>query len=109
MALALAGTPIPTCSDFRYLGSLIQGNGEIDRDVTHRINAGWMKWRQVTGTTCDPRMPLKLKGKIYKSVIRPVLLYGSECLAVKKMDEKRLHAAEMRMLRLMCGVTRSEK
>ncbi|KAJ8709706.1 hypothetical protein PYW08_009710 [Mythimna loreyi] len=107
--IALAGTPIPTCSDFRYLGSLIQGNGEIDRDVAHRINSGWMKWRQVTGTTCDPRMPLKLKGKIYKSVIRPVLLYGSECWALKKTDEKRLHVAEMRMLRWMCGVTRMDK
>ncbi|KAJ8709025.1 hypothetical protein PYW07_008851 [Mythimna separata] len=107
--LALAGTPIPICSDFRYLGSLVQGDGEVDRDVTHRINAGWMKWRQVTGTTCDPRMPLKLKGKIYKSVIRPVIMYGSECWAVKKTDEKRLHVAEMRMLRWMCGVTRMDK
>ncbi|KAJ8705151.1 hypothetical protein PYW07_010978 [Mythimna separata] len=68
-----------------------------------------MKWRQVTGTTCDPRMPLKLKGKIYKSVIRPVMLYGSECWAVKKTDEKRLHVAEMRLLRWMCGVTRMDK
>ncbi|KAJ8710705.1 hypothetical protein PYW08_009220 [Mythimna loreyi] len=54
-------------------------------------------------------MPLKLKGKIYKSVIRPVILYGSECWAVKKTDEKRLHVAEMRMLRWMCGVTRMDK
>ena len=107
--ISLAGTPIPICSDFRYLGSLVQGDGDVDRDVTHRINSGWMKWRQVTGTTCDPRMPLKLKGKIYKSVIRPVVMYGSECWAVKKMDEKRLHVAEMRMLRWMCGVTRMDK
>ncbi|KAJ8704761.1 hypothetical protein PYW08_012081 [Mythimna loreyi] len=106
--IALVGTPIPICSDFKYPGSLIQGNGEIDRDVAHRINSGWMKWRQVTGTTCDPRMPLKMKGKIYKSVIRPVL-YGSECWAMKKTDEKRLHVAEMRMLRWMCGVTRMDK
>ncbi|KAJ8733615.1 hypothetical protein PYW07_014166 [Mythimna separata] len=54
-------------------------------------------------------MPLKLKGKIYKSVLRPVILYGSECWAVKKMDEKRVHVAEMRMLRWMCGVTRMDK
>lgn len=54
-------------------------------------------------------MPLKLKGKKYKSVIRPVILYGSECWAVKKTDEKRLHVAEMRMLRWMCGVTRMDK
>ncbi|KAJ8724185.1 hypothetical protein PYW07_008165 [Mythimna separata] len=100
---------MPICSDFRYLGSLVQGNGEVDWDIKHRINGGWMKWRPVKGTTCDPRMLLKLKGKIYKYVIRPVILYGSECWAVKKMDEKRLHVAEMRMLRWMCGVTRMDK
>ncbi|KAM3359619.1 hypothetical protein P3S68_019330 [Capsicum galapagoense] len=28
---------------FKYLGSMIQWNGEIDEDVTHRIGAGWFK------------------------------------------------------------------
>nr|XP_009758762.1 PREDICTED: uncharacterized protein LOC104211412 [Nicotiana sylvestris]XP_016499873.1 PREDICTED: uncharacterized protein LOC107818382 [Nicotiana tabacum] len=28
---------------FNYFGSIIQGNGEIDEDVTHRIGAGWIK------------------------------------------------------------------
>ncbi|XP_047986968.1 uncharacterized protein LOC125226841 [Leguminivora glycinivorella] len=46
VAMTLDGEILPTCSDFKYLGSLIQGNGEIDRAVQHRINAGWMKWRQ---------------------------------------------------------------
>ncbi|XP_046971133.1 uncharacterized protein LOC124538205, partial [Vanessa cardui] len=92
-----------------YLGSLIQGDGEIDRTVKHRINTGWMKWRQVTGTICDPRIPLKLKGKIYKTMIRPAVLYGSECRATKGMTERQLHVAEMRMLRGMCGVTRMDR
>ncbi|PZC71803.1 hypothetical protein B5X24_HaOG212429 [Helicoverpa armigera] len=108
MTITLAGMPLPVCSDFRYLGSLVQSDGEVNRDVTHRINTGWMKWRQVTSAICDPRLPLKLKGKIYKSVIRPVVLYGSECWALKKRDEKRVHVAEMRMPRWMCGVTRMD-
>jgi hypothetical protein len=107
--IALDGVPPSTCSDFRYLGSLIQNDGEIDRDVKNRMNAGWMKWWQVSGTTCGRRMPLKLKGKIYKTIIRPVVLYGSECRATKVRDERRLHVMEMRMLRWMCGVTRMDR
>ncbi|CAG9123917.1 unnamed protein product [Plutella xylostella] len=95
--------------DFRYLGSLLQSDGSIDRDVTRRMNAGWMKWKQLTGTTCDRKMPIKIKGKIYKSVIRPVMLYGAECWATKVCDEKRMHVTEMRMLRWMCGVTRKDR
>ncbi|XP_070057181.1 uncharacterized protein [Nicotiana tomentosiformis] len=40
---------IPTRDSFKYLGSIIQGNGEIDEDVTHRIGAGWMRWRLAPG------------------------------------------------------------
>nr|XP_018627627.1 uncharacterized protein LOC108945833 [Nicotiana tomentosiformis] len=36
---------IPKRASFKYLGSIIQGNGEIDEDVAHRIRADWMKWR----------------------------------------------------------------
>jgi hypothetical protein len=105
----LDGITLPVCSDFRYLGSLLQCNGDIDRDVKNRISAGWMKWRQVTGTICDARMPLRLKGKIYKTIIRPVVMYGSECWAAKVTDETRMHVTEMRMLRWMCGVTRVDR
>lgn len=107
--IVMDGIPLPVCSDFRYLGSLFQNDGDIDRDVKNRMNAGWMKWRQVSGTICDRRMPFKLKGKIYKTVIRPVVMYGSECWAMKKKDEQRMHVTEMRMLRWMSGVTRMDK
>ncbi|KAF3671889.1 putative ATPase family AAA domain-containing protein 1-like isoform X3 [Capsicum annuum] len=36
---------ISTRDSFKYLGFMIQENGEIDEDVTHRIGVGWMKWR----------------------------------------------------------------
>ncbi|KAA5655339.1 hypothetical protein F3G58_31385, partial [Pseudomonas aeruginosa] len=107
--ISLDGTPLPVCQDFRYLGSVIQSDGELDRTVRHRIDAGWMKWRQVTGTICDSHIPLPLKGKIYKTLIRPAVLYGSACWTTKVADERRLHAAEMRMLRWMCGVTRMDR
>nr|XP_009631961.1 uncharacterized protein LOC104121628 [Nicotiana tomentosiformis] len=34
---------IPKRDSFKYLGAIIQGNGEIDEDVTHRIGVGWMR------------------------------------------------------------------
>ncbi|GKB80815.1 retrovirus-related pol polyprotein LINE-1 [Tanacetum coccineum] len=30
---------------FRYLGSVIHKSGRIEDDVTHHIQAGWLKWR----------------------------------------------------------------
>ncbi|CAN6700901.1 unnamed protein product [Malus baccata var. baccata] len=94
---------------FRYLGSILQKNGELDGDLNHRIQAGWMKWKSASGVLCDRRMPLKLKGKFYRTAIRPAMLYGTECWAVKHQHVHKMGVAEMRMLRWMCGHTRKDK
>ncbi|KAL5153945.1 Craniofacial development protein 2 [Glycine soja] len=94
---------------FKYLGSVIQDDGEIEGDVNHRIQAGWMKWRKASGVLCDAKVPIKLKGKFYRTAVRPTILYGTECWAVKSQHENKVGVAEMRMLRWMCGKTRQDK
>ena len=91
---------------FLYLRLVIQKDGEIHEDVTHRIKAGWLKWRNALGVLCDRKIPLKLKGKFYRTTIRPALLYGSECWAIKYQHEQKMSVAEMRW---MCGHTRKDK
>ncbi|KAM1682697.1 hypothetical protein COP1_034022 [Malus domestica] len=56
---------------FRYIGSILQENGDLDGDLNHRIQAGWMKCKSASGVLCDRRRPLKLKGKFYRTAIRP--------------------------------------
>ncbi|KAF3682123.1 putative pre-mRNA-processing factor 6-like [Capsicum annuum] len=94
---------------FKYLGSMIQGNGEIGEDITHRIGAGWLKWRLASGVLCDKKVPPKLKGKFYRVAVRPAMLYGAECWPVKNSHIKKLKVAEMRMLRWMYGHTRKDR
>jgi hypothetical protein len=55
--VSLEGQVVPRKDTFRYLGSMLQRDGDIDADVSHRINAGWMKWRQASGILCDKRVP----------------------------------------------------
>ncbi|KAL5123966.1 Craniofacial development protein 2 [Glycine soja] len=100
---------IPQVTRFKYLGSVIQDDGQIEGDVNHRIQAGWMKWRKASGVLCDAKVPIKLKGKFYRTAVRPAILYGTECWAVKSQHENKVGVAEMRMLRWMCGKTRQDK
>ena len=85
--MTIEGEVFACTSKFKYLGSVIQSNGEIDGDVTNRIQASWLKWRAATGVLCDKKFPRRLKGKIYRIAIRPALLYGIECWPVKKVFE----------------------
>ena len=61
------------------------------------------------GILCDRRISLRVKGKVYKTVVRPAMMYGAETWAVKKAHEKKLDVAEMRMLRWMSGVTKMDR
>ncbi|KAH1208130.1 Secretory carrier-associated membrane protein 3 [Glycine max] len=61
------------------------------------------------GVLCDAKVPIKLKGKFYRTAVRPAILYGTECWAVKSQHETKVGVAEMRMLRWMCGKTRQDK
>jgi hypothetical protein len=105
----LNGQVVSKKDTFRYLGSMLQKDRDIDEDLSYRIKAGWLKWCQASGVLCDPRVPLKLKGKFYRTVIRPVMLYGAERWPTKRRHAQQLSIAEMCMLRWICGNTRRDR
>jgi hypothetical protein len=65
----LDGQVVPKKDTFRYLGSMLQKDGNINEDLSHRIKAGWLNWYQASSVLCDPRVPLKLKIKFYRTAI----------------------------------------
>ena len=69
----------------------------------------WQKWKYSSGVLCDKRVPLGLKGKVYRMVVRSAVLYGSEGWPLKKTQVQKLMVAEMRMITWMCGYTRIDR
>jgi hypothetical protein len=82
--VSLDGQVVAKKDIFRYLGSMLQKDGDIDEDVRHRISTSWLKWRQASEVLCDKRVPQKLKNKFYRTAIRPTMLYGAECCPTKR-------------------------
>ena len=54
----------------------------------------------------DKKVPVKLKNKLSKTVVRPAMVYGSECWALRKQEEQRSYTTEIIMLRSSQGNTR---
>ena len=102
-------TKVPRVKKFKYLGSTVQESGGCEREVKKRVQAGWNGWRRVSGIICDRRLPARVKGKVYSSVVRPAMVYGLETVAVTKKQVEEMEVAEMKMLRFAMGVTRKDK
>jgi len=102
-------TKLHQVGKFKYLGTSMSESGGSEEAVKARVSAAWAKWRELNGVIYDKKMPRNLKMKIYKSIIRPVLLYGAEVWALRKKEERLLETTEMKMLRRIKGVTLRDK
>ena len=102
-------TKVPRVKEFKYLRSTVQESGGCERKVKKRVQAGWNGWRKVSGVICEKRLPARVKGKVYSSVVRPAMVYGLETVAVTKKQVEEMEVAEMKMLRFAMGVTRKDK
>ena len=103
--IRLEGEEVKRVETFKYLGSTLAEDGELDAEVNHRhrVESRWRNWKKVSGVLCDRRMKVKIKGNVYKTIVRPAMVYGAEAWAVKKAHEKKMEVAEMKILRWMCG------
>nr|XP_009796788.1 PREDICTED: uncharacterized protein LOC104243306 [Nicotiana sylvestris] len=86
MDVRLDSQVIPKKGSFKYLGSIIHGDEDIDEKGAS-----------------------ELKGKFYRAMVRPAMLYGAVCWPVKNSHTQKVKVVEMRMLRWMWGHTRLDK
>jgi len=78
MDISAAGMDLEAISDFCYLGSYISYNGSCEKDVRVRIRrtaAVFGKMREVWKSS---RISLRVKMRLYESVILLTLLYSAE-------------------------------
>ena len=57
-------------------------HGYLDAEMTHNQDV------KLEEGMCDRRKSLRVKGKVYKTVVRPAMMYGADTWAVKISQEK---------------------
>lgn len=107
-SISLDGTPIPTASEFKYLGSIITADGTLGSEVAARAAAGWRSFRRVSPVLCDARIPVGLKGKVYRACVRPAIMYGLETTGMTSRPLRKLQTTEAGILRMSLGLSRRE-
>jgi hypothetical protein len=76
------------------LNFVINAKGGCEEDVRHRIKAAWQNWKDLLSIVCDTKMSAKVKDKVYRTMVRPVMIYAAEAWAMHRNEEETLKRAQ---------------
>lgn len=94
--------------EFKYLGSIISGEGTSRSDIQHRMVQGQKSIRLLNSLLWSKNIRLETKMTIYKTIVEPIMTYGSENWQLTSKDRRSIGATEMDFLRRACRVSRLE-
>jgi len=92
--------------EFRYLGSTVTSDNDMNREVTLRIQSGNRCLFSVGHLLSSRVLSRRAKLRIYNSVIRPCVLYGCDTWNLTVRMQERLLVFENRVLRRILGPKR---
>ena len=90
---------------FKYLGAKLTNTNDIREEIKCRINMGdeCYSFEKILSSHL---LSKKLKVNKYKTIILPIVLYGSETWSLTLREEHRLRAFENKVLRKIFGAKR---
>ena len=93
---------------FKYLGAYVTSKNEVTEEIKSRLVSGNACFYSVQKLLTSRLISRKLKLKIYRTVILPVILYCCKSWSTTLADEHKLRVFENRVLGKIYGPKRDE-
>ena len=106
-SITLNGQTLDEVDKFKYLGALITKDGTSDKEIRTRIataSAAMSNLNKIWKSKID----LRIKIKLYKSLITTIFLYGCEAWTLTANNEKKIQAFEMKCFRKILRIAYKE-
>ena len=94
--------------EFKFLETTLTNQNSFQEEVKSRLNSGNACYYSEQNLLSSSLLPKKLKIKIYRTIILPVVAYGCETWSLTWREERRLRVFENRVLRRVFGPKRVE-
>ena len=91
---------IERVEEFKYLGTKLTNKNSFQEEIKRRLSLGNYSVQNLLSSSL---LSKKLKIKIYRTIILPVVLYGCETWSLTLREEHRLRVFENRVLRRVFG------
>nr|VZI08543.1 unnamed protein product [Spirometra erinaceieuropaei] len=98
--LGIDGCQLEEVDSFKYLGARLLPNGQSKDDIVSRIDAACWVFSSLRKCLWNRRdLSIATKIRVYRAVVRSVLLYDCECWALRVEDERKLEVFDHHCLR----------
>jgi hypothetical protein len=94
--------------EFKYLGTNLTNQNSIQEEIKSKLKSGNACYHSVQNLSYSSLLSKNLKIQIYRNIILPVVLNGSETWSLTLREERRLWVFESRVLRRIFGPKRDE-
>ena len=110
---AVDGEIVETVSDFIFLGSKINTDGDCSHEIKRHLLLGRKAMTNLNSILKNRDITLPTKVHLVKAIVFPVVMYGCESWTVKKAEHRRIDAFELwcwrRLLRVPWTARRSNQ
>nr|KAG5686693.1 hypothetical protein BaRGS_013592 [Batillaria attramentaria] len=107
--VTVGGEPIRQVESFVYLGSVVDGQGGTDRDVTARIGKARAAMVMLKNVWASKAVSIRTKLRIFNSNVKSVLLYGCETWRTTKTMQQKIQTFLNTCLRRIFNIRWPEK
>jgi hypothetical protein len=101
-SVAFGDKTFEVVKEFVYLGSLVTPNNDVSLEIQRRIQTANRCFFGLRKQLQSRHLSRPTEFIIYKTLIRPVLLYGSETWVLTKREENQLLVFERKVLQTIC-------
>ena len=107
LVIEAAGQKYAQTTQFRYLGGLVNEDGELTQEINHRSRAAWACIRRFSRELFDrPKAPWRLKVGLLRAEAMEALLYGCMTWAPRREHYRLLRRTHHRLLLRVIGYRR---
>jgi hypothetical protein len=101
-SVAIGDKHFEVVKEFVNLGSLMAPTNDVSLEIQRRIQTANRCFFGLRIHLQSSHLSRQTKFTIHKTLIRPVLLYGSETWVLTKREENQLHVFERKVHRMIC-------
>jgi hypothetical protein len=105
--MPIDNSSIEMVEEFKYLGTTLTYKNSIQEEIKNRCKLVNACYYSVQNLLSSSLLSKKLKIKICRTIILPIVLYGCETWLLTVRDERRLRVFENRVLRKVLGLRRT--